>query len=80
MTYKYFPELTLDQLNALITAASTRMAEKAELYEKCQKAGDLTGAQQLYGQYIALKGAKIQLENASYINIDTLKYETKEEE
>lgn len=77
---RYFVELTLDQLNALITAASTRMDEKRELYYKCQEAGDLAGAQRLYGQYIALKGAKIQLENASYINIDTLKYETKEEE
>lgn len=73
MIYKYFPELTLDQLNALITAADTRMREKAELYEKCQLAGDLTGAQQLYGQYIALKGAKIQLENASYLNVETMR-------
>ena len=31
MKNAYFPQLTLEQLNALITAATTRMQEKAGL-------------------------------------------------
>ena len=67
---RYFPELTLDQVNAIITALSVRMEEKRELYYKCETAGDRAGMNRLYSDYIAMKGAKIQLENADYRRIE----------
>ena len=66
---KYFPELTLDQLNAIITALSVRMEEKRDLYYKCESAGDRAGMNRIYADYISMKGAKIQLENAEYRRI-----------
>lgn len=72
MKNAYFPQLTLEQLNALITAAATRMREKAELYDECKKSGHLASAQDLYKQYIELKGAILQLENARFLNIETM--------
>lgn len=67
---RYFPELTLEQVNAIITALSVRMDEKRDLYYKCMDAGHVWEAQRIYGDYIAMKGAKIQLENADYRRID----------
>lgn len=67
---RYFPELTLDQVNEIITALSVRMDEKRELYYKCKEAGHEAEAQRIYRQYIALKGAKIQIENAEYRRIE----------
>lgn len=66
----YFPQMTLEQINAAITAIATAMREKQELYYKCNDAGDLASAQRIYGQYIALKGAKIQLEHAEFKHVD----------
>ena len=70
MANRYFPEMTLDQLNATITALSVRMEEKRGLYYKCMDAGHKAEAQRIYGDYIAMKGAKIQLENAEYRRIE----------
>lgn len=67
---KYFAELTLEQANAIITALSVRMEEKRELYYKCEAANDKAGMRRLYADYIAMKGAKIQIENAEYRRID----------
>lgn len=67
---RYFPEMTLDQLNATITALAVRMEEKRELYYKCMETGHKAEAQRIYGDYIAMKGAKIQLENAEYRRIE----------
>lgn len=70
MKNAYFPQLTLEQVNALITAATTRMQEKAGLYHECKESGHLASAQDLYKQYIALKGAIAQLENAEFRMIE----------
>lgn len=70
MKNAYFPQLTLEQINAAITAIDTAMQEKREIYYKCENAGDLASAQRVYGQYIALKGAKIQLEHADFKHVD----------
>ena len=67
---KYFAELTLEQVNAIITALSVRMEEKRELYYKCEAANDKAGMRRLYNDYIAMKGAKIQIENSDYRRID----------
>lgn len=67
---RYFPELTLEQVNAIITALSVRMDEKRELYYKCMETGHKADAMRLYNDYIAMKGAKIQIENADYRRID----------
>ena len=67
---RYFPEMTLEHINATITALSVRMEEKRELYYKCEAANDKAGMRRLYADYIAMKGAKIQLENADYRRID----------
>lgn len=67
---KYFPELTLEQINATITALSVRMEEKRELYYKCMETGNKAEAMRIYNDYISMKGAKIQLENAEYRRIE----------
>lgn len=67
---RYFPELTLEQANAIITALSVRMDEKRELYYKCMETGHKADAMRLYNDYIAMKGAKIQIENAEYRRIE----------
>lgn len=67
---KYFPEMTLEQLNATITALSVRMEEKRELYYKCMETGHKVEAMRIYNDYISMKGAKIQLENAEYRRIE----------
>lgn len=67
---KYFPELTPEQINATITALSIRMEEKRELYYKCMETGHKVEAMRIYNDYISMKGAKIQLENAEYRRIE----------
>ena len=67
---RYMIEMTLEQVNAAITALSVRMDEKRELYYKCEQAGDKAGMMRLYGDYIAMKGAKIQLEQANYVRFE----------
>ena len=67
---RYFPEMTLEQINATITALSVRMEEKKALYYKCMESGHKAEAMRLYNEYIAMKGAKIQLENADYRRIE----------
>ncbi len=77
MLHKYMPELTLDQLNALITAADTRMRETRDLYEKCKdaKLNYPAETQRLLNKYLLLKTAKIQLENAALVNMETTRFE-----
>lgn len=67
---KYFPELTLEQINATLTALSVRMEEKRELYYKSMETGHKVEAMRIYNDYISMKGAKIQLENAEYRRIE----------
>ena len=66
----YFPQMTLEQLNAAITAITTSMQEKAEIYRKCEDAGDTGSAQRVYAQYMNLLGAKSQLISADYRRVD----------
>lgn len=66
----YFPQMTLEQLNAAITAITTSMQEKTEIYRKCEEAGDIGSAKRVHAQYVNLLGAKLQLENADYRRVD----------